>query len=227
MRIYKKKLIVITSLLLAFTIVTIIVLSGIFETWEFNVGDDINYFIDNQITFIFMRIITFAGDFFVLLGAVLLLFIIPKTRKKIGLPLGFALLASAATNQILKNIFRRERHPGFNLIETSGFSFPSGHTQNSTVFFVMLILLLFYAFGIRKKIIFIAIATIPFIVGISRIYLGAHYLGDIIASFLIGPAIALTAFIIWDLLREKSKGTKLHQRLFVDKTKYKNIKRHR
>jgi len=195
------------------------VLSGIIETWEFNVGDDINYFMNNRATLLLMRTITLAGDFFVLLGAVVVLALIPKTRKKIGLPLGFALLSSAVTNQILKNIFRRDRHPGFDLIETSGYSFPSGHTQNSTVFFVMLVLILFYVFGIRKKLIFIGILILPFLVGVSRVFLGAHYVGDIIASFLLAPAIALSAFIIWDFLKEKTEGKSIHQLLFIDQSK--------
>lgn len=194
-------------------------LSGIIETWEFNVGDDINYFMNNRATLLLMRTITLAGDFFVLLGAVVVLALIPKTRKKIGLPLGFALLSSAVTNQILKNIFRRDRHPGFDLIETSGYSFPSGHTQNSTVFFVMLVLILFYVFGIRKKLIFIGILILPFLVGVSRVFLGAHYVGDIIASFLLAPAIALSAFIIWDFLKEKTEGKSIHQLLFIDQSK--------
>lgn len=76
-------------------------------------------------------------------------------------------------------------------------SFPSGHTAFSAGFFA----LLFFAswrLGLLSL-------PIPLFVGFTRIFLGAHYLSDVVASFLLGIlAAALVAeFILW---REKPFG---------------------
>lgn len=73
-------------------------------------------------------------------------------------------------------------------------SFPSGHTAFSAGFFA----LLFFA-SWRLGLLCL---PIPLFVGFTRIFLGAHYLSDVAAAFLLGIlAAALVAeFVLW---REK------------------------
>ena len=69
------------------------------------------------------------------------------------------------------------------------YSFPSGHTMNSTIFYVALALVLWSIFGRRVGLVAMTLAWIIAIgVGISRIYLGYHYLTDVLGGILAGVA---------------------------------------
>ena len=62
-------------------------------------------------------------------------------------------------------------------------SFPSGHVGASTAFFGVLI------FSRRR--IGLACLPIPILIGISRMYIGAHYLSDVVCAAVLGTACAL------------------------------------
>ncbi|SDF61556.1 undecaprenyl-diphosphatase [Dyadobacter soli] len=68
-------------------------------------------------------------------------------------------------------------------------SFPSGHTLFYTVFFGFLILVMVnqktLPTAVRTSVAVFSAAMI-FLVGISRVYLGAHWLTDVLAGFMIG-----------------------------------------
>ena len=94
-------------------------------------------------------------------------------------------------NVLLKLIFRRPRpyfeNPGL-VLKT--YSFPSGHTLMATVFYGTLCVLVFSRTRNWKWRALAAVAAIKLIalVGFSRIYLGAHYLTDVVAAMLEGVA---------------------------------------
>jgi membrane-associated phospholipid phosphatase len=97
-----------------------------------------------------------------------------------------ALLGTAFLNQTLKGIFQRVRpHLANPWINEPGWSFPSGHAMGSLVVYGMLA----YTIGLMLKTRTIRIAlifatlTLVIAIGFSRIYLGAHYLSDVIAGY--------------------------------------------
>jgi undecaprenyl-diphosphatase len=95
--------------------------------------------------------------------------------------------------KILKEIIKRSR-PISTLIQETGFSFPSGHTIMSIVFFGLLV----YIFAAKKnKIKAIIISTIIITITIlSRLYLQVHWLTDIIGGIIIGTTILAISIII-------------------------------
>jgi len=62
-------------------------------------------------------------------------------------------------------------------------SFPSGHVGASSAFFAVLF--------IARRRIGLACFAIPILIGFSRMYLGAHYLSDVVCAALLGILCAL------------------------------------
>ena len=115
-----------------------------------------------------------------------------------------AIAGGALLNRYLKLAFQRAR-PEFDdpIITFTGYSFPSGHTMSATVVFGTLALFLFT----RKKdlkwrtlVIGLAILVVV-MVAFSRIYLGAHYLTDVVAAIAEGVAWISLSFTLVSVCR--------------------------
>ncbi len=138
----------------------------------------------------FMRFMTVLGDHEIVVGiyvvlVLVLLFVIKDRSKALRVPLiGFSALGLM---YLLKNFFARER-PEFTLLHASGFSFPSGHSLNSLVLYGLIIIVVArYVSNNYLKIVLISLLVgVILLIGFSRIYLGVHYLTDVIAGFCFG-----------------------------------------
>ena len=130
---------------------------------------------------------------------ILLLLALPKTRRDVGIPLAITLSASAILGPvILKNILAIERPVANQLIDPGGFGYPSGHSMNAVVFFIMCaIMIIRHSSKATVKIgfTFFAIASI-LLVGLSRIYLGVHTFTDVIGGYLIGTVVVCSSILI-------------------------------
>ena len=137
---------------------------------------------------------------------ILLLIILPSTRKDIGIPMAITLSVSAITGPILlKNLFAIERPLVNQLIEPGGFGYPSGHSLNAVVFFGMctIMVLRYASHDIFKKIFpYFAVISI-LLVGLSRIYLGVHTATDVIGGYLVGIVILCAAVLIERRYKER------------------------
>jgi membrane-associated phospholipid phosphatase len=101
------------------------------------------------------------------------------------LTLALAVGGGMALNVLLKHAYERAR-PHFDdpLLTLHSFSFPSGHTAGATLFYGVLAAFLvsrFFDRGVRAGIVAAAIVAVA-LVAFSRMYLGAHYLSDVLAA---------------------------------------------
>ena len=99
--------------------------------------------------------------------------------------LALAMIGGAVLNLAIKQAYERAR-PHFDepLISLESFSFPSGHTAGATLFYGVLGAFLvsrFYSRRTRAVIVAVALAMVG-LVAFSRMYLGAHYLSDVVAA---------------------------------------------
>ena len=74
----------------------------------------------------------------------------------------------------------------------SGFSFPSGHSMGTMVAITMLAYAAFRWMSSAKwrRVTIVFAATWTLTMGFSRMYLGVHYLSDVVAGFAAGGAWA-------------------------------------
>lgn len=167
---------------------------------------------------IIIKSITHTGDAISVIIICLILFAFSKTRYKIALPLSIAVITSAIFNIILKNIFTRERPNILKLVSETSYSFPSGHAMINITLYTMLILLIWkYIKGKKTKYIMTSACLIlTALIGYSRIYLGVHYVTDIIGGWLAGFAVALITYILWFRIIE-DKNTSIKFDKAIDK----------
>lgn len=143
------------------------------------------YFIKDSIT-PYMKIITNFGGATCLITITILLLILIK-NKKIGLITLTNLVLITILNQILKIVLKRPRPTEFRIINETGYSFPSGHSMISMAFYGLLIYLIYKKIKNKylKATLIIILLLLILAIGISRIYLGVHYVSDVIGGFLI------------------------------------------
>jgi len=118
-----------------------------------------------------------------------------------GLLLG-AMVADFAVSTVIKHEVARGRPSaaGFLMGPDDALSFPSGHTLGAGVFLLVLVYLLPGSAGARTArrstavLAYAAAALGTLLVAFSRLYLGYHWLTDVVAS--LGLAVAVTGLVV-------------------------------
>ena len=144
-----------------------------------------------------MRGLSFVGSTIALsLGTIFVVIRFAMTKWKREAKLfAITMIGAGLLNMTLKLAFKRPRpEPFFNLSPPESYSFPSGHSLTSAVFFGALAAIL--TARIRSErvraAIWIVCTAMFLLIGLSRIYLGVHYTTDVIAGF--------AAALIWILV---------------------------
>ncbi len=129
-----------------------------------------------------MKAITFLGDERFYLVIIPLLFWC--VNKELGAELGVLLTLSGVLNGVLKSFLKHHRpfweNERLELSDATSFSLPSGHAQNSAALLGQLALNTTSkraALRIAWRVLLIALMVL---VPVSRVYLGVHFVGDVI-----------------------------------------------
>jgi len=137
-----------------------------------------------------------------LAAATVILFLYKKYNDLIAFY--FSLAGSAVFLYLGKLAFHRPR-PDTALYFESSFSFPSGHATIAVAFYGFLGYLLIRHVEIFKtKVnIFFGTTILVLLIGMSRIYLGEHYISDVYSGYLIGTLWVITAIALLHWLTYK------------------------
>lgn len=149
----------------------------------------------------FFLFVTALGDplLTVTIGLVVVIWGVSQSNVRLALA-GATVWLTLGLGSLLKMFFARVRpetdYAANMLIQT--FSFPSGHTSGATIAYGLLAYfawhLLPHPWGYVVTALLIGLIVL---VGISRVYLGAHYPSDVVAGWLLGSiALIIVIFVI-------------------------------
>ena len=130
--------------------------------------------------------------------AVVAVLLAARREWLMGWWLVLTMMGSALLSKVLKVGLERMRPSGAGeLTSAHGFSFPSGHTQAATVAYVAVVLVVGWQVlrpdrGARL-LSTVLVVTLVGAVGLSRIFLGAHWPSDVVGGWLSGSAWVLAA----------------------------------
>jgi membrane-associated phospholipid phosphatase len=159
----------------------------------------------------FMRDVSLFGDWpsHTALGLILLGIAWIRGSKewtRIFLAMLIAMSIAGVTGHVIKRTIPRPRPSvqtnirwGGSRLSSKYHSFPSGHVGASTAFFATL----FFA---RRRI-GLACLPIPILIAFSRMYIGAHYLSDVVCAAILGTLCALlvTHFFLRQIKNRRSQ----------------------
>jgi len=143
----------------------------------------------------FMRYVSLLGDWplHAAVGLVLLGFAWRRGSEqwtRIFLGMLLAMLLAGVAGTVIKRTVPRARPSvhaetrwGGPRFSSKYESFPSGHVGASTAFFGVLL--------IARRRVGLVCSVIPILIGFSRMYLGAHYLSDVVCAAVLGTLCAL------------------------------------
>ena len=151
--------------------------------------------------------ITHLSDTVTFIAFCIVLLILPN-RKTYGLPVSLACLGGVAIYKPLKHFVLRARpDASLHLVTQGGYSFPSGHSVTSIVFYgLMLYLIQKHCKNEKLKTVLSWICGIlAVVIGPSRIYVGVHWPTDVLAGWCLGGGILIIAILILEKIYVKKE----------------------
>ena len=134
-----------------------------------------------------------------LFATIAVLFLVIHRKRLSAVLLVLSLIGGVILSEGLKAVFERQRPPSaYQAVDTLNASFPSGHALLSAVFYLSLGVMLSRAFprrGVKAYVLGVAM-TITVLVGVTRVYLGAHWATDVFAGWSVGAAWAMALWLV-------------------------------
>ncbi len=116
-------------------------------------------------------------------------------------------LAMAASQVLIgpvKDLYMRSRPP-MSLVETTSWSFPSGHSVAGAAIAIALVIVLIPAGPKRRNFEMLA-AVFAVLMALSRVYLRAHWLSDVAAGAALGAAVAIGTAALMHRIDDRRRG---------------------
>ena len=120
----------------------------------------------------------------------------------------FSWILAMAVSQVLigpvKDLYMRARPP-LSIVETTSWSFPSGHSVAGAAIAIALVIVLISADPKRRDFEMLA-AAFAVVMALSRVYLRAHWLTDVAAGAALGAAVAIGSAALMHRFDDRRRG---------------------
>lgn len=188
-------------LLSLFFIILYLVITGKIEKMDQSFYEMVAKKINKRNTTI-MKTITFFGSTPGITIIILISFFFLRNKFDCEF-LVISVLGEVLLNNLIKIIVKRIRPSLHPLVIEKSHSFPSGHSMASTVFYSLLLFFLWTSSALLVWKIIITIFAILLVLSImfSRVYLGVHFLSDVIAGLICGLSYALIVTTFYNPLQ--------------------------
>jgi membrane protein DedA with SNARE-associated domain/membrane-associated phospholipid phosphatase len=143
-----------------------------------------------------MTVITMMGDTLVMLALALAMlgWLIWHKAYRAAWAAGIVIVSAKIFELLLKAGIQRARPMELSYAGADFFSFPSGHATMSAVIFGILAVLVSHSMGRwGRALVYATCAVVVVMIAYSRVYLGAHWLSDVLAGLLFGT-VMMAAF---------------------------------
>lgn len=151
-----------------------------------------------------IEILTSTGNFMptlimAIIGTIILWCLYDRRN---GLFFGINILGLWLCNELFKSIFKRQRPSGKWLVDVTGYSLPSGHAM---IFMGMVLLLIYFIINnVRNKKVGVIISSLIFmyaiLIGLSRVYVGVHYLSDVLIGWTLAVAWVSASLMFYRII---------------------------
>ncbi|MCU7699664.1 phosphatase PAP2 family protein [Enterococcus gallinarum] len=126
----------------------------------------------------------------------LLLYVFPATQTILAPKAAASVLLVSAFAYLIKRIVRRERPNDHRLVEEKDHSFPSAHAATSAALYGTAAMNMAFLLPPAVLPMSILAVLLSFMIGLSRVYLGIHFLTDVIGGWFLGLAVAALITIL-------------------------------
>ncbi len=201
-----KNIIFYLTLTILFVILSLLIGTQVLNNIEINFYNEVTEHVSNFLT-ILMKGFSYIGNTISVIIICISLILFSKTRWKYGIVISIGVIISCIVNNILKILFARERPNLIQLVKETNYSFPSGHAMINMTLYSLLAILIYN--NIKNKPLKYTLISIfiiiSIVIGVSRVYLGVHYITDVIAGWIAGLLIAVITYQIYIKAKNKEK----------------------
>ena len=198
----KRKVILVSGLLIFFVVLTILVVLGVTKGFDDSVYSLVRSLESGFFDKYFLTVTKLGNESVVIILAFIIFLLVRRNDKLLVL---LTCLLSVVSNQLIKHIIMRDRPSVYRMIKQGGFSYPSGHSMIAVALYGILIYLVFkyiknkyLKYGLSALLVLLILS-----IGISRIYVGVHFASDVVGGFSL--AIAEIVLIV-SFLEKKLRG---------------------
>lgn len=156
------------------------------DHWAWQLAHDIN---SSALTTL-LHAVTFLGTWWVVLIATLAVCTYLLLRERIAgaITLAAGYFATEITVHVMKAAVDRTRPPD-SLVDTSGAAYPSGHAAMAVTYLAIGVLLAREGPPARRVALVLGGLAMTALIGLSRVYLRAHWLSDVGGGWAVGLAV--------------------------------------
>ena len=163
-----------------------------------SVSDEMESIQDTALTLI-MVYVTETGSILgiTVVSTLFISFLLYKKEKILAVFSTFTIVGGFLLEYMVKEVVRRPR-PTNSLVYAAGYSFPSGHATMISILFLLILYVVSKRYKKMYKPITILAVSMVALVGFSRIYLGAHWLSDVVGGFTLAVSWISTMLVLFE-----------------------------